>query len=64
MKVIIGKQAKAAKREDRRPRVVLSLNFDGVDKFQGFSYSVEEGQRLARRSHTELPEFGGQRRGR
>jgi hypothetical protein len=46
-----------ASAETRSRKVVLSLEAEGVERFGGFSYSVGEGQRLAKRSWTELPEF-------
>lgn len=39
------------------PRVVLRLDTRGLPRFNGFRYTVAEGQRLAQRCHTELPEF-------
>jgi hypothetical protein len=46
-----------ASAEKRSREVVLSLEVEGVEPFEGFSYTVAEGQRLARRSWTELPDF-------
>jgi hypothetical protein len=43
--------------EKRSRKVVLSLATGSVERFEGFSYSVAEGKRLAKRSWTELPEF-------
>jgi hypothetical protein len=39
--------------------VALRANIGEVEPFMGFAYTVEEGVRLSRRSHTELPEFHG-----
>jgi hypothetical protein len=57
MKILFGKQSTASAQANPNSPVVLRLHTEGIDKFHGFSYSVEEGQRLANRSYTELPEF-------
>lgn len=57
MKILFGKQSSANGQANQNARVVLDLSAEGIDKFHGFSSSVEEGQRLANRSYTELPEF-------
>jgi hypothetical protein len=57
MKILFGKQSTTNGQTTPNARVVLDLSTNGIDKFHGFSYSVEEGQRLANRSYTELPEF-------
>ncbi|QDD65574.1 hypothetical protein EJD96_16115 [Herbaspirillum seropedicae] len=58
MKFVSVKKPKgSAQRIGESPKVVLTINFDRIEKFQGFKYTVEEGKRLAKRSYTELPEF-------
>lgn len=45
------------KKEEKKGRVVLTINFEKIEKFKGFNYSIEEGKKLAKKSYTELPEF-------
>ena len=50
-------------RRFRRQRVVpqnspvLDLTVAGIEPFSGFAFTVAEGQALAQRCYTELPEF-------
>lgn len=57
MKVILGKHNKATATalKGRKPAVVLDLSLERPTKFKGFSYTVEEGLRLAKRCFTEIP---------
>lgn len=57
MKILLGKHSIAKPQANPEMHIVLDLSTKGIDKFGGFSYSVKEGQRLANRSYTELPEF-------
>lgn len=58
MKVIAGRRRKAVMRhnKDGRPRVAfLDMSNRPAPKFKGFSYTVEEGIVLSKRSYSEIP---------
>lgn len=60
MKILRGKHGKApfAPSADTAPVVVLDLSAVPPPAFEGFSFTPEEGQRLARRCFTEIPGLG------